>query len=75
MRARTPNDVRLRPSMVEGFAPQAGGKKPLSDLGMTESRTALLPLALGLQGIPGGDGKGKVSTTDRVRIGSSEDAR
>jgi len=36
--------------MVEGFAPHVGGKKPLSDFGMTESRTALLLLALGLQG-------------------------
>ena len=45
--------------MVEGFAPQVGGKEPLSHLGMTESRTALLPLALSLQGIPGGEGDGK----------------
>lgn len=56
---RTPDDVRLCPSMVEGFAPQVGGKEPLSHLGMTESRTALLPLALSLQGIPGGEGDGK----------------
>jgi hypothetical protein len=41
--------------MVESFAPHVGGEKPLGDLGMTESRTALLPLVLSLQGInPGG---------------------
>lgn len=50
VRGKTPNDVRLRPSMVEGFAPHVGGKKPLGGLGMTESRTALLLLALSLQG-------------------------
>ena len=64
--------------MVESFAPHVGGEKPLGDLGMTESRTAPLPLALSLQGInPGGmTARAIVRTTDRVRIRSlSEDAR
>jgi hypothetical protein len=36
--------------MVESFAPHVGSEEPLSNLGMTERRAALLLLTLGLAG-------------------------
>ena len=36
--------------MIESFAPHVGGEEPLSNLGMTEGRAALLPFALSLAG-------------------------